>query len=388
LASERAPLPAVRVLSTEWRERLDGELLAIVVAINDALGRLAADIGRRRTAANTPHVPTKMPLLVADAWSNPEHARFAFKVTVAVMAAYFIYSINDWPGTRTAVTTCFFVALGTFGESIHKVTLRLVGASIGGLLATVCIVYVLPEMTDIGQLALLIAAVSAGSAWISTSSERLSYLGMQLAFAFFLGVLHDYGPTTELTTTRDRVVGVLLGNVLIAIVFSTMWPKSALESAREAIAHALAALGDLVRSAGKPRVDARLTAIQKVAEARHLVSIAMFEAHLLERGPRTESDEEAAVKSVDRLAAATFVVAAQPPGEEIGAAAQAQDAAAAQWFADAAQRIAAREPPPPPPRSVVVAQAVVPPAVPSLRAATDARAFLQREIEHAAATSS
>src|SRR5262249_8773646 len=259
LASEEAPVPAARAVPLEWRDRLDGELLAIVIAINDALGRLGAHIAQRREAADAPHVPKKMPLVVPDAWSNREHARFALKTTIAVMAAYFIYSMNDWPGTRTAVTTCFFVALGTFGETIHKFTLRVVGAMLGGLLAAVCIVYVLPEMTDIGQLALLIAVVAAGSAWVSNSSERLSYLGMQLAFAFFLGVLHDYGPTTELTTMRDRVVGILLGNVLIAIVFSTMWPKSALERARELLAQALAALGDLVRNAGNPPVDARLT---------------------------------------------------------------------------------------------------------------------------------
>src|SRR4029450_9392283 len=127
--------------------------------------------------------------------------------------------------------------------------LSIVGASMGGLLATLCIVYALPEMTDIGQLALLIGAVAAIAGWIATSSERLSYLGNQFAFAFFIGVLHDYGPTMELTTLRDRVVGIFLGNVLIAIVFSTMWPKSALDQAREAIAKAMSALGDLIRGA-------------------------------------------------------------------------------------------------------------------------------------------
>jgi multidrug resistance protein MdtO len=277
-SSEEAPVPAVPALPIEWRDHLDGELLAIVTAIADALGRLAAGIAARRTAAAAPRLPTRMPLLVADAWSNPEHARFALKTTIAVMASYFIYSMLDWPGIRTAVTTCFFVALGTFGETLHKLTLRIVGASIGGLLATLCIVYVLPQMTDIGQLALLIAAVAAGGAWISTSSERLSYLGMQLAFAFFLGVLHDYGPTTELTTARDRFIGILLGNVLIAIVFSTLWPKSALERARELIAQALAALGVLLRTAANPRADSRLVVVQKITEARHLVSIAVFEA--------------------------------------------------------------------------------------------------------------
>jgi multidrug resistance protein MdtO len=287
------------------------------------------------------------------------------------------------------VTTCFFVALGTFGESIHKLTLRIIGASIGGLLATICIVYALPRMTDIGQLALLIGAVSAVGAWISTSSERLSYLGMQLAFAFFLGVLHDYGPTTDLTTARDRFVGILLGNVLIAIVFSTMWPKSALERAREVLAEALAALGDLVRNTGSPRVASRLTAVQKVVEAKHLVSIAMFEGHLLERRDGRTSLEETALKSVNRLAAATFVVAAQPLREDIRMVARAQDEAAGQWFADTSQRIVKQEaPPPPPPRLETHAQTAHTATSHSSRAALDAREFLQREIEHVAATTS
>ncbi|HEV8365421.1 MAG TPA: FUSC family protein [Gemmatimonadaceae bacterium] len=386
LASKNVPVPLPRALPAELRDGLDGELLPIVTAIVDALGRLRDDIESRRAGSDAPHASAKMPLLVADAWSNPEYARFALKVTIAVMAAYFIYSMLDWPGIRTSVTTCFFVALSTFGETVHKFTLRIVGASMGGLLATLCIVYALPEMTDIGQLALLIGAVAAIGGWIATSSERLSYLGNQLAFAFFIGVLHDYGPTMELTTLRDRVVGIFLGNVLIAIVFSTMWPKSALEQAREAIAQALRALGDLIRGAAQSRVDMRLTAVQKVAEARHLVSIAMFEAHLLERGHRRESYEETAAQNVDRLAAAAFVVAAQPARADIGEAARLQDAATAKWFDDSARRVAVRRAPPPPPaRPGVSAQAVLSPATPSLlRAAIDARVFLQREIEHVA----
>jgi len=88
-------------------------------------------------------------------------ARFALKATIAVMASYFIYTMLDWPGIRTAVVTCFFVALGSLGETMHKLTLRIGGALIGGAAALLSIVYVLPQMTDIGQLALLIAAMTA-----------------------------------------------------------------------------------------------------------------------------------------------------------------------------------------------------------------------------------
>jgi len=269
--------------------------------------------------------------------------------------------------------------------------LRIGGALIGGAAALVSIVYVLPQMTDIGQLALLIAAMSAVSAWVVTSSERLSYLGVQMGFAFFLGVLHDYGPTMELTTARDRIVGILLGNVLMTIVFSTMWPISALDRARQLLAQALAALGELVRSATQPLVDARLTAmqtaVQRVVQARQFVSIAAFETHLLHRVRQRETFEESAVRSLDRLAAAAFVVAAQPNRSEVGDAARAQDERTATWFSDAAGRFAAGEPAPAPVHESELADAGLGPAdaAPSLvRPALAARAFLQREMQHAA----
>jgi hypothetical protein len=112
----------------------------------------------------------------------------------------------------------------------------------------------------------------------------------------------------------------------------------------------------------------------------------MFEAHLLERGHRRKSYEETAAQNVDRLAAAAFVVAAQPARADIGEAARLQDAATAKWFDDSAQRVAVRRAPPPPPaRPGVAAEALISPATPSLlRAAVDARIFLQREIEHVA----
>jgi multidrug resistance protein MdtO len=387
LASKDAQLPVAPAVPTSLLNGLNDETVAVVAAIGDALDRLGADITRRRAGADAPRAPAKAVLLVADAWSNPEHARFALKTTIAVMASYFIYTMLDWPGIRTAVTTCFFVALGSLGETMHKLTLRIGGALIGGAVAILSIVYVLPQMTDIGQLALLIAAVSAASAWVATSSELLSYLGLQMGFAFFLGVLHDYGPTMELTTARDRIVGILLGNVLITIVFSVMWPVSALDRARQVLAQALGALGEVVRNATLPLVDIRLTAVQKVTEARRLVSIAAFEAHLLQRVRQRETFEESSVRRLDRLAAAAFVVAAQPNRSDLGDAARVQDEKAAAWFSDAARRFAAGEPPPALIRESELVDAHPGPwyAVPSLRRpALAARAFLRREMQYAA----
>ena len=206
-----------------------------VIALLSTLSVLFGAIGRPASAPEKPKADhaSRRPF-VADAFSNPAHWQFALKTTMAVMISYEIYTLLDWPGMRTAVVTCFFVALSSLGETVHKLVLRLSGAVIGGLIAAVCIVFVLPHLTDIGQLCLLIATVSVGAAWVATSSELLSYAGLQIAFAFFLGVLQGYAPATDLTVLRDRIAGILLGNIVITIVFSSLWPQSARSGVRAA----------------------------------------------------------------------------------------------------------------------------------------------------------
>jgi multidrug resistance protein MdtO len=181
---------------------------------------------------------------------------------------------------RTAIVTCFFVALGSVGETVHKLTLRISGALIGGALAALCIVFVLPHCTDIGQLCLLIAIVSAGAAWVATSSEQLAYAGLQIAFAFFLGVLQDYAPATDLTELRDRVAGILLGNVVITIVFSVFWPQSAATRVRSAVGQALRAVAALVQSPSDAPVN-REKAARALVLAEHFGTLRGFELQLV-----------------------------------------------------------------------------------------------------------
>jgi multidrug resistance protein MdtO len=159
-------------------------------------------------------------------------------------------------------------------------TLRIAGALIGGTLAGLCIVFVLPHCTDIGQLCLLIAVVSAGAGWIATSSEQLAYGGLQIAFAFFLGVLQNYAPATDLTVLRDRIVGILLGNVVITLVFSTLWPQSAASRVRSALGQVLRALADLVQSPADAAAN-RERAARGLVLAEHFRTLRGFELHLV-----------------------------------------------------------------------------------------------------------
>ena len=309
-ARVRACLSAIETIGTSAQyppaELLSPDQPAPAVAFAEALSGLDDAARTRPAPRDAPVAAVPKRLFVADAFSNPIYWQFALKTTIAVMGSYVIYTLLDWPGLRTAIVTCFFVALSSLGETIHKLVLRLSGAIIGGLIAGLCIVFVLPYLTDIGQLCLLIGGVSVGAAWVATSSEFLSYAGMQMAFAFFLGILQGYGPATDLTVLRDRIVGILLGNILITIVFSSFWPESATAGLRVAIAHSLRTIGTLIRRSTDMR-GARLEVVKSLVIADHFRTLSIFELRMLP-GHALASRTVPRVSDIERLAGAAFVV--------------------------------------------------------------------------------
>jgi multidrug resistance protein MdtO len=215
-------------------------------------------------------------LFVPDALTNPRYAQFALKATMAAMLCYIAYTAVDWPGIHTCMITCVIVALGSAGATIQKATLRLVGCAIGGAAALASIVFVVPHMTSIAELALLVAAVTAPAAWIAMGSERTAYVGLQLAFAFYLAVLQGYVPSTDVTEARDRLVGIIFGVVVMALVFTYVWPERAGTGAARSLVAALRRMAELARGSGDPDAP-RAAAWQSIAEAERLAELSAFE---------------------------------------------------------------------------------------------------------------
>jgi multidrug resistance protein MdtO len=371
-AMQESPAPPTQLIGAS------NERSPAVVAVRSALSELLGAIIRPVISPETTeaHNPPRR-LFAADAFSNPAHWQFALKTTMAVMISYAVYTLLDWPGMRTAVVTCFFVALSSLGETVHKLLLRLSGAAIGGLIAGLCIVFVLPHLTDIGQLCLLIFAVSIGAAWVATSSELLSYAGMQIAFAFFLCILQCYAPATDLTVLRDRVAGILLGNMVITIVFSSAWPQSARSGIRAAIAEALRAIGEVIR---RPRNagEARMRTVQALVRADHLRTLSLFELRMLPSHTRASLNVPS-VANVERLAGAAFVVSTDAISRD---AERGSTERLAQWAESAADNVSRGRPLPPSPAPAATSPATT--IEPDARLSQRAIEQLESEVQHVA----
>jgi multidrug resistance protein MdtO len=316
--------PAAGACRQAQRAIEDGEAPSaepVAIAATGAARPLADAISRtlrviRETLAGTSagqetHHAAEAPprLLAPDAFSNPEYGRFALKVTLAVMICYFVMNMTDWPGIHTCVITAFFVALGTVGETLHKATLRFVGCLIGAGLGLGAILLLMPYMTDLGDLFLLLAPVTLLSAWVTYGSERISYAGLQIGLAFYLVVLQGYGQTIDMYTARDRTIGILFGNIVVFVIFTTIWPVSVANVVHTNLAHALEQLAALVglgaRADGEVSQAARSAADmafgQAIGQARAVLVTDRFETSEVRRAVARRRIDATVVEQVGWL---------------------------------------------------------------------------------------
>ncbi|MCX5495721.1 FUSC family protein [Kaistia dalseonensis] len=234
----------------------------------------------------------KQAFFAADALSNPDYQRFALKTTAAAMICYVIYAGINWQGIHTAMITCYVAALGTTGETVHKLGLRILGCLIGAVLGVAAILFVIPQMESIGALMVLIFAGVLVGAWVSTGPERISYGGVQIALAFLLTVLQGFGPSTDLAAAWDRIVGILLGNLVVYLIFTRIWPVPVESAVRRRIKTAIAGLARLAALAPERRTAAVADAALIMNEAGQIeesMELAPFEPRSVRAAPAIEA---------------------------------------------------------------------------------------------------
>ncbi|HTB96603.1 MAG TPA: FUSC family protein [Terracidiphilus sp.] len=193
--------------------------------------------------------PASSRIFIPDAFSNPEHLRYVLGGTLASMLCYIFYVSLAWPNLSTSVTTCVLTALTTIGSSRQKQILRVAGFVLGGIVFGIgAQIFVLPYIDSISGFTMLFAGATAVAAWIGTSSSRLSYAGVQFAFAFYLIHLSEFSMQTSLTVGRDRALGVLLGITMMWLVFERLSPRTAADEMVRIFIANLRQLAELVAS--------------------------------------------------------------------------------------------------------------------------------------------
>jgi len=222
---------------------------AIWAEMNEALSRFAE--------APLPDLPPRSPekaeqgFFLPDAFTNPEHVQYALKATAAAMFCYVAFSLLDWPGIHTSLITCYIVSLGTTAETVEKLTLRILGCMLGAAAGIAAIIFLIPDLTSIGALMAVAFMGALTSGWIAGGSPRISYVGFQMAFAFFLCVIQGSAPAFDMTTARDRVIGILLGNLVVYLVFANIWPVTVARRIDAGVATLLKRLGAMMMAANR-----------------------------------------------------------------------------------------------------------------------------------------
>jgi len=121
-----------------------------------------------------------------------------------------------------------------------------------------------------------------------------------------MGLLQTYSPANDLTVLRDRIVGILLGNVVMTLVFSSLWPESAITRLRGALANALRAIAALLRLPQTAETNRQHT-VEALALADNFKVLSQFEMEMLPLQTHLPD-----LDSIQRLAGAAFVATSEP----------------------------------------------------------------------------
>jgi len=234
--------PAPALGPQDGQSTAHSDLRPILMEMAQAV-RAYADASTDRTDPQDTQAPAADGGLAQDAFTNPRYGQFAFKTVTSALVCYAFYSALAWPGIHTAMLTCIIMALPSLGATSHKGLMRIVGCAIGTVLGLLATVYVLPHIDGLMGLLAMSLPVIALSAWIAAGSPRLNYLGIQIQFAFALGMFGHFGPNYDLTEFRDRMVGILVGVAASLLVFTFLWPEREGAQLRQQIARLVRLLG-------------------------------------------------------------------------------------------------------------------------------------------------
>ena len=144
--------------------------------------------------------------------------------------------------------TAVIAGLPTYGATLRKMILRIVGAVIGGLLGLLMIFVVSPNFESLGSYLLAFFIALFVAAYVGLSSGRLAYAGQQGGVSFVLAYA-SLSPNANVYEPLWRVWGIFLGLVIVTLVFLLITPEYAGKAIVPRLTRILHAALELLRPA-------------------------------------------------------------------------------------------------------------------------------------------
>ena len=198
--------------------------------------------------------------------------RHALRVVTAVVAAFVVVKLSGLPQGWWAVITALLVVQTSVGGSLKAALDRLWG-TIAGALYGALVAIIIPHATDIG-LGIAIALAILPLAYLAAVNPIFRVAPVTALIV----MLPIYGHADPLTSAFDRVIEIIIGNIVALAVTFAVLPTRAHSQLREAAAKVARLNADLMDNLiagllndagrqGTPPIHARIRAALKQAEA-------------------------------------------------------------------------------------------------------------------------
>ncbi|MBV8280841.1 MAG: FUSC family protein [Candidatus Eremiobacteraeota bacterium] len=160
---------------------------------------------------------------------TPQLVRHWLKVGLSAVVGYIIGLTSQRPELSVILATIVITALPTYGASVRKLVLRIIGAILGGLICLLVIFVITPNSDSVSAYLAVIVVVFFLSAYSSLSSGRIAYAGNQMGTTFALAFA-GLSPATDVYDPLWRIWGILLGTLVVTFVFLAFWADYAGDS--------------------------------------------------------------------------------------------------------------------------------------------------------------
>jgi uncharacterized membrane protein YccC len=179
---------------------------------------------------------------------DPALVRYSIKLGLAATLGYVVGVASHRSELGVIVWTTIIAGLRTYGATIRKMILRIVGAVLGGLQVLLVMSVVSPNFESLGSYLLAFFVVLFVAAYVGLSSGRLAYAGQQAGVSFVVAYA-ALSPNADFYTPLWRVWGIFLGLIIVTLVFLLVAPEYAGKALAPRIGRILRAALELLRPA-------------------------------------------------------------------------------------------------------------------------------------------